>query len=96
MSWLFAAGFTVGQVYVAPIWGPNMAAAELRAFTIRPREAITVEGHQWEAWKVEEHRLSDRRLMAVWWLLDEPPYMVAGEVYLPNGNVQKMTEIPLP
>lgn len=90
-----AAGFREGAIYLAPIWGPNMAAAELRVFTVKPREAITVEGFHWNAWKVEEHRHSDGRLMAVWWLLEEPPYMVAGEVYLPNGNVQKMTEIPL-
>lgn len=91
-----AAGFREGAIYLAPIWGPNMPAAEMRVFTVKPKEAITVEGHDWTAWKVEEHRHSDGRLMAVWWLLEEPPYMVAGEVYLPNGNVQKMTEIPLP
>lgn len=90
-----AAGFREGAIYLAPIWGPNMATAELRVFTVKPKEAITVEGFDWSAWKVEEHRHGDGRLMAVWWLLEEPPYMVAGEVYLPNGNVQKMTEIPL-
>lgn len=89
-----AAGFREGAIYLAPIWGPNMPAAELRVFTVKPKEAITVEGHEWNAWKVEEHRHSDGRLMATWWLLEEPPYMVAGEVYLLNGNVQKMTEIP--
>ena len=38
------------------------------------------------------HRLS----YGVWYLLAESPYMVAGEVFLPNGQVQKMTEVALP
>jgi hypothetical protein len=51
---------------------------------------------EWQAWKVEERRESDQRLMAVWYLVEGSPYMVAGEVFLPNGQVQKMTEIALP
>jgi hypothetical protein len=91
-----AAGFKAGAIYLAPLWGPNMPAPEGRVFTVYPRETITVEGYHWQAWKVTEHRHHDGRLMATWWLLEEPPYMVAGEVYLENGTVQKMTEIPLP
>jgi len=29
-------------------------------------------------------------------LLDESPYMVYGEVPLPNGRVRKMTEVAIP
>ncbi|HSJ63913.1 MAG TPA: hypothetical protein VK922_08395 [Gemmatimonadaceae bacterium] len=91
-----AVGLRAGSVIVAPVWGPNMATAESRIFTIVGQASTMVEGREWLAWKVEERRESDRRLMAVWFLTDASPYMVAGEVYLPNGNVQKMTEIALP
>jgi hypothetical protein len=91
-----AVGLRAGSVIVAPVWGPNMPTAESRIFTIVGQEPTMVEGREWLAWKVEERRESDRRLMAVWFLTDVSPYMVAGEAYLPNGNVQKMTEIALP
>jgi hypothetical protein len=91
-----AAGLEAGKVIVAPVWGPNMATAESRIFTVVGKVPTTVEGTEWQAWKVEEYRESDRRLMAVWLLVEESPYMVGGEVYLPNGDVQKMTEVALP
>lgn len=91
-----AAGMEAGKVIVAPVWGPNMATAESRIFTVVGKVPTTVEGTEWQAWKVEEYRESDRRLMAVWYLVEGSPYMVGGEVYLPNGNVQRMTEIALP
>jgi hypothetical protein len=91
-----AVGFRAGAVYIAPVWGPNMATAESRIFSVVGKVPTTVEGTEWQAWKVEERRESDRRLMAVWYLVEDSPYMVAGEAYLPNGQVQKMTEIALP
>jgi hypothetical protein len=91
-----AAGMKAGKVIIAPVWGPNMATAESRIFTIVGKVSTMVEGTKWQAWKVEEYRESDRRLMAVWYLVEGSPYMVGGEVYLPNGNVQRMTEIALP
>ena len=91
-----AVGFEEGRVIIAPVWGPNMPDAEYRIFTIVGRERTMVEGTDWNAWKVEERRESDRQLLAVWYLLDESPYMVAGDVFLPNGDVRKMTEIELP
>ena len=91
-----AVGMAPGKVVVAPVWGPNMPRAESRIFTTVGKVARMVEGKEWQAWKVEERRESDRRLMAIWYLLEESPYMVAGEVFLPNGQVQKMTEIALP
>jgi hypothetical protein len=48
------------------------------------------------AWKVEEHRESDGKLLATWYLLDKSPYMVYGEVPLPDGSVQRMTEVEVP
>jgi hypothetical protein len=91
-----AVGFSPGKVFIAPVWGPNMPTAESHIFAIVGKESITVEGKPVEAWKVEEYLESDRRLLSVWWVLDQAPYMVAGENYLPNGDIQRMTEIGLP
>lgn len=89
-----AVGLKQGSVIVAPIWGPSMQGrSELRAFTVRGREDVDVEGTKVNAWKVEEHRLSDGKLLATWWLVDKSPYMVYGEVPLPDGTVQRMTEV---
>jgi len=43
-----------------------------------------------------EHRQSDGKLLANWFLVDVSPYMVAGDVFLPDGRVQKMTEVAIP
>ena len=91
-----AMGMEAGKVIIAPVWGPNMATAESHIFTIVGKVPHTVEGTEWQAWRVEEYRESDRKLLSVWFLLEESPYMVGGENYLPNGSVQKMTEIALP
>jgi hypothetical protein len=91
-----ALGMEAGKVFIAPVWGPNMATAESHIFTIVGKVPHMVEGTEWNAWKVEEYRESDRKLLSVWYLLEESPYMVGGENYLANGNVQKMTEIALP
>jgi hypothetical protein len=91
-----AVGLKKGAVIIAPVWGPNMATAESRIFSVIGQEPTMVEGTEWNAWKVEERRETDRKLLAIWYLLDESPYMVAGDVFLPNGQVQKMTEIALP
>lgn len=91
-----AVGFKAGAVFIAPFWGPNMATAESRIFSVIDKVPTMVEGTEWQAWKVEERRESDRQLLAVWYLVEGSPYMVAGEVYLPNGQVQKITEIALP
>ena len=91
-----AVGLKQGQVMVAPVWGPNMPAAEYRIFTVVGQEPIMVEGARWSAWKVEERRESDGKLLANWYLVDGSPYMVAGEVFLADGQVQKMTEVAIP
>lgn len=91
-----AVGLREGAVVVAPVWGPNLPTAESRIFTIVGKVPTMVEGTEWQAWKVEERREADGKLLAVWYLVEESPYMVAGEVFLPNGQVQKMTEIALP
>ena len=91
-----AVGLREGAVIIAPVWGPNMPTAESRIFSVIGQVPTMVEGREWNAWKVEERRESDRTLLAVWYLLAESPYMVAGEVFLPNGQVQKMTEVALP
>lgn len=91
-----AVGFKAGQVYIAPVWGPNMAAAESRIFSVIGKVPTIVEGTEWQAWKVEERRESDRRLMSVWYLVEGSPYMVAGESYGSDGQVQKFTEVALP
>lgn len=91
-----AVGFKVGAIILAPFWSPNMTKAEMRVFTVRGKGPIDVEGTEVVAWKVDEHRYSDRQLLATWYLLDTSPYMVYGEVPLPNGQVQHMSEVAIP
>lgn len=91
-----AAGLTEGAVMTAPMWGPNMSAAELRVFTVRGKVPVDVEGTRVTAWKIDEHRHADRKLLATWYMTEDSPYMVYGEVVLPNGQVQRMTEVAIP
>jgi hypothetical protein len=89
-----AVGFRKGMVMTAPVWSPTMTQSETRILTVVGLEAVEVEGTSIEAWKVEERR-ADRSLYATWWLLDESPYMVYGEIVLPDGRVQRMTEVEI-
>lgn len=91
-----AVGFKEGAVLVAPFWSPQMTKSEMRIFSVIGKTPIDVEGTNLEAWKVEERRQSDRQLLATWYLLDKSPYMVYGEVPLPNGQVQRMSEVAIP
>lgn len=91
-----AAGLAPGKVMVAPMWGPNMTQTERRVFHVIGQERRMVEGKEWLAWRIEERRHSDRVLLATWFMVDKSPYMVAGEVIQPNGQVRYMTEIALP
>jgi hypothetical protein len=90
-----AAGLAEGKVMTAPFWGPNMTRSELRIFTVVGRGPVTVEGSAVTAWKVEE-RHADGRLVATWYLTEASPYMVYGEVLLPNGQIQRMSEVAIP
>ena len=45
---------------------------------------------------VEERHHADRRLTATWYLTETSPYMVYGEIPLPDGQVQRMSEVALP
>ncbi len=91
-----AVGFKEGRVMTAPVWGPNMTRADMRIFTVIGKTPITVEGTEMVAWKVEERRYTDKQLAATWYLLETSPYMVYGEVPLPNGQVQRMSEVAIP
>jgi uncharacterized protein (TIGR02246 family) len=92
-----AVGMREGAVILAPIWGPGMQTkSEMRVFTVIGKVDVNVEGTTVNAWKVEERKQGDQRLLATWWLLDKSPYMVYGEVPLPDGSVQRMTEIEIP
>lgn len=91
-----AVGFRPGRVITAPMWSPAMTKAEMRVFTVIGKTRVDVEGAELEAWKVEERRQSDGQLLATWYLLEASPYMVYGEVPLPNGQVQRMTEVAIP
>jgi hypothetical protein len=91
-----AVGLKQGAVMTAPVWSPAMTKAEVRIFSVLGKATVDVEGTRIEAWKVEERRESDRVLLATWYLLDKSPYMVYGEVPLPNGQVQRMTEVEIP
>jgi hypothetical protein len=91
-----AAGLREGKVMIAPVWAPSMTRSELRIFTVIGQGPVTVEGSQVIAWKVEERRDGDRTLLATWYLTEQSPYMVYGEVVLPNGQVQRMSEVAIP
>jgi hypothetical protein len=91
-----AVGLEEGKVMTAPVWGPNMTRSELRIFTVVGQGPVAVEGTEVKAWKVEERRHADRTLLATWYLTEGSPYMVYGEVPLPNGQVQRMTEVAIP
>lgn len=91
-----AAGLEAGAVMTAPMWGPAMTRAELRIFSVIGEVPVTVEGTEVTAWKVEERRAADGRLLATWYLTEASPYMVYGEVVLPNGQVQRMSEVAIP
>ena len=81
---------------IAPVWSPAMSNSELRIFSVLGKVRVNVEGTDVEAWKVEERRHADRVLTATWYLTETSPYMVYGEVPLPNGQVQRMSEVALP
>ena len=91
-----AAGLRAGMVLVAPLWSPNDTTAEYRVFVIHGDTTVSVEGTSVRAVKVDERRRSDRGLVATWYLLRDSPYMVYGEVPLPDGRVQRMTEVEVP
>ena len=90
-----AVGLKEGAVIVAPVWNANTNTTESRVFSIIGRTPITVEGTPVNPWKVEERRHADGALLATWYLLDTSPYMVYGEVVLPNGQVQRMSEVEI-
>lgn len=91
-----AAGLSRGKVMTAPVWGPSMPRSELRIFAVLDRETIKVEGSDVTAWRIEERNYDDKKLVATWWMTEESPYMVYGEVPMPNGQVRRMTEVAIP
>ena len=80
-----------GLVITAPFWSPNMEATEVRVFTVIGEESVHVEGADVTAWKVEERVERTGALTATWYVTDASPYMVLGEVVLPNGGIQRIT-----
>jgi hypothetical protein len=91
-----AAGLKEGAVMTAPFWSPAMTKSELRIFTVLGKTNVDVEGTRVSAWRVEERRHADRALLATWYLTEDSPYMVYGEVPLANGQIQRMTEVAIP
>ena len=91
-----AVGLKAGTVMTAPVWSPAMTSAELRIFSVVGETTVNVEGTDVRAWKVEERRHGDRTLLATWYLTESSPYMVYGEVPLPDGRIQRMTEVAIP
>ena len=91
-----AVGLKEGTVITAPFWSPAMTKAELRIFSVLGQATVDVEGAHVRAWKVDERRYTDRQLLATWYLVDTSPCMVHGEVPLPNGQTQRMTEVAIP
>jgi hypothetical protein len=91
-----AAGLRTGSVIVSPMWSPNATKPDYRVFVVLADTTLNVEGTVVRARKVEERRRTDGSLYAEWYLLREAPYMVYGEVLLPDGRRQRMTEVPIP
>ena len=54
-----------------------------------------MEGERVRAWRVEEHAAATGALQATWWLSEESPYMVLGEIPLANGQAQRITGVAL-
>lgn len=90
-----AVGLRAGSVIIAPVWGPNMPAAEERIFTVLDQETVTVEAEEVVAWRVEERSADTGSLYATWWLTEESPYMVLAEVIQTNGQVRRITGVAL-
>ena len=91
-----AAGLTPGRVMTAPMWSPASPRAETRVFTVIGVGPVTVEGSRVTAWKVEERRHADGKLLATWYLTRGSPYMVYGEAVQSDGSVNHMSEVAIP
>ena len=90
-----AVGLRPGTVMTAPVWGPNMAAPEERVFEVFDREVVEVEGEDVSAYRVEERIRATGELYATWYLTLESPFMVLGEIVLPDGQIQRITGVAL-
>ncbi len=90
-----AVGLREGRIMTAPMWNPGTSEFNVRVFIVRAQMNMDVEGTMVRAWPVEERTLADK-LISTWYLIEQAPYMVAGEVPLPNGGVQRMTEVSVP
>jgi hypothetical protein len=91
-----AAGLRTGSVIVSPMWSVNAVKPDYRVFVVLGDTTVNVEGSMVRARKVEERRRTDGSLYAEWYLMREKPYMVYGEVLLPDGRRQRMTEVSIP
>lgn len=91
-----AVGMRAGAVMTAPMWDPGSNQYRVSVFTVLPERTIDVEGTPWRAWPVEERVRDGGALVATWYLTDRSPYMLAGDVPLPNGVMQRMTEVAVP
>lgn len=92
-----AAGLKHGTVMVSPVWSPaNPGNTEDRVFTVIGDTTVMVEGTPVTSTKVEERRRTNGSLFANWYLLLRSPYMVLGEIPLPDGRLQRMTEVEVP
>ncbi|MEX2048637.1 MAG: hypothetical protein WEB90_03580 [Gemmatimonadota bacterium] len=54
-------------------------------------QPVRVEGASFTAWKVEERVQRTGTLLATWYLTLSSPFMVLGEVVLPDGRTQRIT-----
>lgn len=88
-----AAGLKTGSILVAPFWTPASQTSEYRVFRVMGDTTVNVESTLVRARKVEERNRTDGVLRANWYLLTADPYMVYGEIPLPDGRMQRMTEV---
>jgi hypothetical protein len=90
------AGLKKGQLFISPVWSPGSEKTEDRVFKVIGDTTVNVEGTPVKSIKVEERRRANGTLFANWYLMLESPYMVYGEVPLPDGRVQRLTEVAIP
>jgi hypothetical protein len=91
-----AVGLRAGAVIVAPIWNPSLNDPVLDIFTVIGKATVDVGGARVDAWKVEERWYADRKLRATWYVVAAPPYVIHGEVRLPDGQSVRMTKVSIP
>ena len=88
-----AMAFRPGLVITIPIVTHSSGVSDVTVLAVIGREKVQVGGSRVDAWKVEQRRAGERTLSATWYLMDSPPYVAAGEVVVPGGQIMRLTRV---